>query len=97
MSTVLYFLAATGVSLGGLWLLLKTDRKRQRVFFKRIETQVSGVTPAAWIVTLVPGVLLLTGAQYSAFLSWIGCLTVAGWLLAARSPVAAENRNSTTV
>lgn len=89
ITVVLYFLAATAVSLGGLWLLMKKDRKRQRVFFKTIETKANVVTPAAWIVTLVPGVVLLAGAQYSAFLSWIGGLTVVGWLIAARPPVAA--------
>ena len=89
ITVFLYFLAATAVSLGGLWLLMKTDRKRQRVFFKTIETKASGVTLAAWIATLVPGAVLLTAAQYSAFLSWIGSLTVVGWILAARPPLAA--------
>ncbi len=88
MSTFLYFLVALGVSLGGLWALLKTDRKRRRVFFRKAESEMSvAKISAGWLVTLMPGLVLLVAAQYSAFLSWIGCLTVVGWRLAARAPI----------
>lgn len=88
----MYFLTATAVSCLGLVLLLRFNKKRQRVYFKgRPQRGSHTLTLGGWLLVLIPGVALLFLGQWSAFLSWFGGLTVIGWLVAVKKPTAEQS------
>ena len=80
------FLIASIVSVGAIFLLRSTDDKRRRVFLGDRESSAPAVKAMGWAGVFVPGLILFGLQQYSAFLSWFGLITVAGWLIAARTP-----------
>lgn len=86
MTTFVAFLIATAVSVASVFLLRATDEKRRRVFFGDRETFAPAVRAMGWGGIVLPGLVLLGMQHYSAFLSWFGLITVAGWLIAARAP-----------
>lgn len=83
MTTILT-LAAIAVSLAGLVYLAGTDAKRRRAF--NLPSRSCRFAWLAWIFVFAPGVALLAAAQAAAFVMWLGVVTIAGWLVAARAP-----------
>ena len=86
MTTLFLFLIASIVSVFAVFLLRARDEKRLRVFGVVGDAVSLRLRAGLWGVVLLPGVALLLLSQFSAFLSWFGLLTVAGWLLAAQGP-----------
>lgn len=86
MSTVATLLALT-VSLVSLLYLRHVDAKRRRAFHlpvwgtKRYSTQ-------AWVLCLLPGLVLLGMAMYAAFIMWFAAFSLVGWIVALKKPVA---------
>lgn len=78
-------LAVTLVALG--WLTV-TDPKRRRAFRRPTFTGRRRVA-VAWMVVLLPGVLLLATGEAAGFLIWMGAASVAGWAMAAIPPARA--------
>lgn len=65
--------------------LAATDSKRRRAF--RLEAwQGRRWSRTAWLLALVPGVLLLAFGTAAAFVVWLGTVTVLGWRVAALEP-----------
>lgn len=85
MTTFFLFLIASIVSVVAVFLLRARDEKRLRVLGAGGDVAASPrVRAVLWIVVFLPGLALLLSSQFSAFLSWFGLLTVAGWLVSAQ-------------
>ncbi|MEM9386614.1 MAG: hypothetical protein AAGA68_16265 [Pseudomonadota bacterium] len=86
MSMLLALVIASTVSIGAIAFLTSTDRRRRKVHHndRRQRARLPGI--AAWVLTFAPAVVLWQLQQFSALLSWIGVLSVAGWLVAASPP-----------
>ena len=93
MTTFLLFLIAGVVSIVGVVLLRARDEKRLRVFGIPGEAFSPLLRAGLWTVVLLPGAVLLLLSQFSAFLSWFGVLTVAGWLIAAQGAARKPDRD----
>lgn len=78
--------AAIAVTLAAVCRLAATDPKRRRAFGL---PAFAGRRHARLLVALVlvPGALLLLGGAGAGFVIWLGTVTVAGWVVAAVSPV----------
>lgn len=88
MSAFFSWLAATGVSATAIYFLRAIDEKRARTLkLKPANALFSVGSPGAarmflWFGVVSPAIALLALAQYSAFLSWFGGVTVLGWIFA---------------
>ncbi|MEM9279635.1 MAG: hypothetical protein AAGA76_13780 [Pseudomonadota bacterium] len=80
--TLLY----TFISLAGIWYLADTNPKRRRTFDQPILNRRKWVWVARLSI-LVPGIMLIFAANWSGLSIWAGAITVAGWIIAATSPV----------
>ena len=78
--------SAVAVTLGGIGRLAATDPKRRRSFGL---APYHGSRQVALAVTAVflPGVLLLALGTGADFVAWLGAVCVAGWGVAAMSPL----------
>ncbi|MEM9168355.1 MAG: hypothetical protein AAGC56_01775 [Pseudomonadota bacterium] len=86
MTSLLYFLAALAVSAAALWYLQRIDPKRARVFNRGAQGETPSRPRLAWGVGLAPGLILPALGELSAFLTWLGAITVVGWLIALKRP-----------
>ena len=84
--TAIFTLLALGTSLLGLAYLTATNPKRQRAFNLQPRSR-RFLWPACGLV-FAPGLTLLGAGEGAAFVMWLGAVTVAGWLIAARAPSA---------
>lgn len=78
--------AAVAVTLGGIARLAATDPKRRRSFGLEPYRRPRQVALAMTAVFL-PGVLLLAIGTGADFVAWTGAVCVAGWAVAAVSPL----------
>ena len=83
--SLLATLAAISLSLAALGYLAATDPKRRRAF--RLPPPYRRRAGAAWAAALGPGLLLPYWSGGAGFFVWLGAASVAGWILAAVSPV----------
>lgn len=81
MTTHWLFLCALLVSLAGFVYLAVTDPKRRRVSKTARPLSVPRVASLGWLCVVLPGIPLLALGEISAFVSWLGAITVGGWLL----------------
>lgn len=81
MTTISLFMIALLVSLAGFAYLALTDPKRRRLANAAKQSPVARVVYLGWLVVALPGALLLPLGELSAFVSWLGAITVSGWLL----------------
>ena len=86
--TTLITLTAVIMTLSGLVYLTITDPKRRRAF-KLMPRDRDFAIPAYFLV-FGPGPALLIAGEGAAFVIWLGFVTVAGWLVAARTPTATK-------
>ena len=84
--TTLVTLTAVVMTLLGLVYLTITDPKRRRAF--KLGPRDRGFAIPAYCLVFGPGPALLIAGEGAAFVIWFGVVTVAGWLLAARTPAA---------
>ena len=81
MITSTLYLCALLVSLMGLGYLALTDPKRRRIAHVPKQSPVVRIASLGWSVVALPGAVLLLLGEVSAFVCWLGAITVAGWLL----------------
>ena len=84
--TAVLTLLAVGASLLGLAYLTASNPKRQRAFNLQPRSR-RFVWPACGLV-FAPGLALLVASEGAAFVMWLGAVSIAGWLIAARAPTA---------
>ena len=85
MTTILTLLAV-GASLLGLAYLTASDPKRRRAF--RLPPRSRRFLWPACGLVFAPGLTLLIAGEGAAFVMWLGAVSLAGWLIAARAPSA---------
>lgn len=83
--TVWITLMAIFISVLGIYRHLTTNLKR-RHGMRQAAYEGNAYTALAWIVVIVPGLILLVIGQSAAFVMWLGALPIIGWLLSMRSP-----------
>ena len=88
--TTLITLAAVIMTLLGLIYLTITDPKRRRAF--KLGPRDRDFAIPAYFLVFGPGPALLIASEGAAFVIWLGVVTVAGWLLAARTPAVTRRR-----
>lgn len=81
MTTYALFLAALLISLVSLAYLGLTDPKRRRIAKVSKQPPLVRVASLGWLLVALPGASLLIIGELSAFVSWLGAITVTGWLL----------------
>lgn len=81
-------LAAVGVSLAAIGYLAVTDPKRRRTHRQpAVAARHSG---AAWVLVVLPGVLVPFASGGGGFVVWLGTTATLGWLLVAVDPARLE-------
>ena len=85
MSIQLITLIALSLSLLCLLYLRKSDPKLRRVY-RLTQWGKKRYANTAWFLCFLPGVVLLSVTQYSAFIMWFAALSLVGWALAIMKP-----------
>lgn len=85
MSNDLATVIAIALSLIALGYLSAKDPKRRRVY-RRLPVPDQTVVKLAWIVVLLPGVLLLSFGQTAPFVIWFGGTSFLGCVMSYRRP-----------
>lgn len=78
-------LIALLVSLLSLIYLCKTDPKRRRTYKRKLIVK-NRYQSLAWLICLLPGIILILLELYPAFVMWAAALTLIGWLVAIKKP-----------
>ncbi len=86
--TALITLTAVVMTLSGLIYLTITDPKRRRAFQLGPRDRCFAIP--AYFLVFGPGPALLIAGEGAAFVIWLGFATIAGWLIAARTPTATK-------
>lgn len=81
MMTTVFFLAALITSLTGFGYLAYINPKRRRLKNASKHMPVPSISKLGWLIVAGPGLPLLLLGELSAFVSWLGALSVAGWML----------------
>lgn len=81
MMSTLYCVIAISATMLALVYLTLMDPKRIRVFKLKAVDAYPYKPRLAWVITFLPGIVLLFLGQASAFLAWLGAVPVVGWLL----------------
>ena len=86
MSAILLTVFSTALSAIAVLALRAVDEKRRRTLRLESSPIPESVRAALWVSVFGPGILLLAAGANSAFVCWLGVLTIGGWLLAAARP-----------
>lgn len=85
MTNVIFTLLAMAVSLVAMLYLRNTDPKRRRSHRLPVLHQKRHQS-LGWILSVIPGVVLLLLHVYPAFIMWFAAFSLIGWLIALPKP-----------
>lgn len=85
MTVAMATLFALVVSLLSLLYLSKTDPKRRRVHDQPVWHKAR-YQKVAWLLSMLPGGVLLSLGAYAAFIMWFAAFSLIGWLVAIPKP-----------
>jgi hypothetical protein len=78
---MMILLAATGFSIAMITLLWRGDPKRRRVAGLPSGEHSAPKRRLIFVALLLPGLFFVVAGDSSAFLIWLGCCAVGGWLI----------------
>lgn len=88
-------LIALAVSLVAFVYLRLTDPRIRQVY-RLPASSTKRYTGLAWLISLLPGVILLLTGQNTPFVMWFAAVPLIGWLVALPKPEAAQVAASQT-
>lgn len=93
MNSLVTFLLALAFSSTLIWFLRASDKKLARTTrTKRLELNAT-IRAMLALGVFLPGIALLATSQVGVFFSWMGALSVLGWLVARRERNSGIARN----
>lgn len=85
MSHLVFTILALAVSLAAMCYLRHSDPKRRRAH-RLPAWQQKRYPSLGWILSIVPGLVLLLLKAYAAFIMWFAAYSLLGWLIALPKP-----------
>ncbi len=85
MSSVVITLIALLFSAIAMFYLRHTDAKRRRSH-RQPAWAKKRYTKTAWLLSLLPGVILLLMQAFAALIMWFAAFSLIGWLIAVSKP-----------